>query len=213
MEVAIPSQPLARPSRSRLPRPRPTLLLLPEQVGGAPRWSRHNRCSCYGLDLRESRIDEPRKLLHLNDHCGERHGAHADWLRWQQLHVAFDLRHTGRQSGSNDDLYGPSERKSGNANALTTVTIDSGTNVTTWQVDNNRTGLNANKISLTPTNVTPSTFGKLFSYQLDGYEYGEPLLMFIVTISNTIHNVVFAATENDSVYAFDADSYGTGNPL
>jgi hypothetical protein len=61
--------------------------------------------------------------------------------------------------------------------------------------------------------VAPKTFGKLFSYSLDGYAYGEPLVMSGVTINGAKHNVVYVATEHDSVYAFDANSYGSGAPL
>ncbi len=88
-----------------------------------------------------------------------------------------------------------------------------GVNVTTWHVDNNRTGLNNKETTLSLANVTPKTFGKLFSYSLDGYAYGEPLVMSGVTINGAKHNVVYVATEHDSVYAFDANSYGTGAPL
>lgn len=95
------------------------------------------------------------------------------------------------------------------------VTIAPGTamNVSTWHFDNNRSGLNASEQSLTPTNVTPQTFGKLFSYLVDGYAYAEPLLVSNVTINGSAHNVLYVATEHDSVYAFDADNYGTGAPL
>ena len=99
--------------------------------------------------------------------------------------------------------------------AATTITIASstGVNITTWHVDANRSGLNSAETTLTPANVSPQTFGKLFSYLVDGYVYGEPLIMSNVTIGGTKHNVVYVATENDSVYAFDADSYGNGTPL
>ena len=98
---------------------------------------------------------------------------------------------------------------------LATVTIASGTgvNITTWHVDANRSGLNSSEQTLTPANVSSQTFGKLFSYLVDGYVYGEPLIMSNVTINGATHNVVYVATENDSVYAFDADSYGNGTPL
>ena len=89
----------------------------------------------------------------------------------------------------------------------------SGVNVPTWHVDNNRSGLNDKETSLSPANVAPKTFGKLFSYSLDGYAYGEPLVMSGVTINGAKHNVAYVATENDSVYAFDADNYGSGTPL
>ena len=101
------------------------------------------------------------------------------------------------------------------ANAAITVTIpaNAGVNIPTWHVDNNRSGLNPNETSLTPTNVAAGTFGKLFSYLVDGYAYAEPLLISNVTIGSAVHNVLYVATEYDSVYAFDADNYGTGAPL
>ncbi len=103
--------------------------------------------------------------------------------------------------------------ESGTASITVTLSAGTGTNITTWHVDNNRSGLNASETSLTPTNVAPQTFGKLFSYLVDGYAYAEPLLMSNVTIHGAKHNVLYVATENDSVYAFDADNYGTSAPL
>ncbi len=81
-----------------------------------------------------------------------------------------------------------------------------GVNIPTWHMDANRSGLNAHEASLTPANVSPQTFGKAFSYLLDGYVYGEPLLISNLTVQGAKHNVLFAATENDSVYALDADT-------
>lgn len=88
-----------------------------------------------------------------------------------------------------------------------------GVNIPTWHVDANRSGLNSHETTLTTTNVAANTFGKLFSYAVDGYAYAEPLLMSNITINGAVHNVLYVATENDSVYAFDADNYGTGAPL
>lgn len=100
------------------------------------------------------------------------------------------------------------------SSALTvTAALTGGTNVQTWHFDNQRSGLNPAESTLTTTNVAPSSFGKLFSYLTDGYVYGEPLLISGLTINGASHNVLFAATEKDSVYAFDADRYGTGTPL
>ena len=65
---------------------------------------------------------------------------------------------------------------------------------------------------LTPTNVTPTTFGRLFSLPVDGTIYAQPLYVPALNMSdNSVHNVVFVATMKDSVYAFDADN--PGSPL
>ena len=76
----------------------------------------------------------------------------------------------------------------------------------TRDVDSMRTGLNPNETVLTPANVNVSTFGKLYSYSLDGEADASPLYVANLNIPRQgFHNVVFVATERDSVYAFDAD--------
>jgi hypothetical protein len=85
--------------------------------------------------------------------------------------------------------------------------------ITTFHVDTNRSGLNDQETVLTTANVAPETFGKLFSCPVDGYVYGAPLILSNQTINGAKHNVLFVATENDSVYAYDADTCGGGTPL
>ncbi|HTS30479.1 MAG TPA: PQQ-binding-like beta-propeller repeat protein [Bryobacteraceae bacterium] len=85
-------------------------------------------------------------------------------------------------------------------------------NVLTYQYDNSRAGQNVQESVLIKSNVTVSQFGKLFSYPVDGYIYGQPLYLPNVTIPQKgVHDVVYVATENDSVYAFDADTNSGSN--
>jgi hypothetical protein len=62
--------------------------------------------------------------------------------------------------------------------------------------------VNSREYALTSQNVASSTFGKLFSCPVDGWVYAQPLWMANVKIRGARHNVVFIATENDSLYAF-----------
>jgi uncharacterized protein (TIGR03437 family) len=82
-------------------------------------------------------------------------------------------------------------------------------NVLTYQYDNSRAGANRSEAILTPANVNQRSFGKLFSAPVDGYLYGQPLYLGGVTVAGQgVHNLVYVATEHDSVYAFDADAAG-----
>src|ERR1700691_4283477 len=84
--------------------------------------------------------------------------------------------------------------------------------VLTWRYDNTHQGQNTNETALTPANVNPTSFGKLFSVSVDSTVYSQPLYVPGLTMSDgQVHNVLFVATENDSIYAFDADSNGGSN--
>ena len=94
--------------------------------------------------------------------------------------------------------------------ALTLLPPASSPRVTTWHNDNAHTGQYLLETALTPLNVNSNSFGKLGSYAVDGQIYAQPLYWPSLYIPHTgIHNVVFVATENDSVYAFDADTPGS----
>jgi len=80
--------------------------------------------------------------------------------------------------------------------------------VLTQHNDNARTGQNTSETILNTTNVNTAQFGKLFAMPADGQVYAQPLYVPGVTIKGGVHNVVIIATENDSVYAYDADSGG-----
>ncbi len=80
-------------------------------------------------------------------------------------------------------------------------------NVLTWHNDNYRTGQNLNESILNLSNVNPASFGKLFTVAMDGKVDAQPLYVSGLAIPGLgTRNVVFAATEHASVYAFDADT-------
>ena len=88
------------------------------------------------------------------------------------------------------------------------------TNVVTQRYDISRSDVNTNETVLTPSNVNATSFGKLFSQTVDGRLFAEPLYVPNLAIPGKgTHNVVFAATAHDSVYAFDADNNGGANAL
>ena len=84
-------------------------------------------------------------------------------------------------------------------------------NVLTFRYDGALSGLNGQETVLNPSNVSSAQFGKLYSIPVDGQVYAQPLYVSSLAIPGQgTHNVLVVATENDSVYAFDADS---GSPL
>jgi len=90
--------------------------------------------------------------------------------------------------------------------ATATVAVTDFPGMFTYHNDNARTGQNVQEYALTPSTVNSSTFGALFSCAVDGYLYATPLYVAGLNVGGQTRNVVFIATEHDSVYAFDADS-------
>lgn len=81
--------------------------------------------------------------------------------------------------------------------------------IVTSQYDNLRTGANLSERILTPKNVNVRQFGKLGAWKVDGPVYAQPLYVPVLDIPGKgKHNVLYVATEHDSVYAFDADRPG-----
>src|ERR1700722_7003924 len=91
--------------------------------------------------------------------------------------------------------------------SLCTALASSTTDVVTYHYDIARTGHNLQETILTTSNVNSSSFGKLFTFPIDGIIDAQPLYLSAVAIPGAgTHNVVYTVTENDSVYAFDADT-------
>lgn len=78
--------------------------------------------------------------------------------------------------------------------------------VYTYHNDLARDGINQQEYALTPDNVNSSSFGKRFSCTVDGAIYAQPLWVANLRMGGASHNVVFVATQHDSLYAFDADA-------
>ncbi len=110
----------------------------------------------------------------------------------------------GTQPGSHTITATSNSNASISASA--TIAVTDLTGVFTYHNDSARTGQNLKEYALTTSTVNSSTFGMFFSCPVDDYVYASPLYVPNLSIGGQTHNVVFIATENDSVYAFDADS-------
>jgi uncharacterized protein (TIGR03437 family) len=86
--------------------------------------------------------------------------------------------------------------------------------VLTANYDNNRTNANLSEFVLNKSNVNPKQFGKLYTLAIDGEAYAQPLYARGVNLPDgTARNVLYVATMNNSVYAFDADAAGPTTAL
>lgn len=80
--------------------------------------------------------------------------------------------------------------------------------------DNARSGTNLHETVLNTSNVNVKQFGKLFTRSVDGQVYAQPLVVCGLTFPGKgKHNVVYLATEHNSVYAYDADDPKAAAPL
>jgi hypothetical protein len=88
----------------------------------------------------------------------------------------------------------------------TTAPNPQGVSVLTQHNDNTRAGLNDNETLLTTSNVNVANFGKLFTLPVDDQVYAQPLVAGKVDVGGAPHNVVYVATVNNTLYAFDGDN-------
>jgi len=141
------------------------------------------------------------------------------WLRGNSpITGATSSSYTTAPTGAGDNdatfqvlVTNPGGTTPSNSATLTVDLVSNPVPVTTYRYDLGRTGQNTNEAILTPANVNSTQFGKLFSQAVDGQVYAQPLYVANLTLPGAVHNVVFVATQNDSVYAFDADSNAGAN--
>src|SRR5215472_13917075 len=97
--------------------------------------------------------------------------------------------------------------------APSTLLLAQGFAVTTYHYDSKRTGVNSHESILTPANVGTSSFGLLQTVTLDDQVDAQPLIVPKVNItagsSQGLHDVVYIATENNTVYAIDTHTFTT----
>src|SRR6266699_6526622 len=78
--------------------------------------------------------------------------------------------------------------------------------VLTQHNDNTRSGWNDNETALTTSNVNVQQFGAVFTLTVDDQVYAQPLVVGHLYIGGGYHNVVYIATVNNTVYAYDGDN-------
>jgi hypothetical protein len=102
---------------------------------------------------------------------------------------------------------------SGSAVALTLFVLSSvifvaGQAITTYHVDNNRTGWNSHETVLTPANVGSPSFAMLHGVTLNDQVDAQPLFVPSVNVTagshKGLHDIVYVATEGNTVYAIDS---------
>jgi Immunoglobulin I-set domain len=133
----------------------------------------------------------------------------------------------GSAVGTNSNTFSIAQTTTGQTGAQIFVTVTNSVNTATSQTvtltvnavqastvsvltyhnDLARTGQNLNESTLTTANVNSANFGMVGNLSVDAGVDAEPLYVSNVTLAGGVHNVVYVVTENDSVYAFDADTF------
>jgi hypothetical protein len=90
--------------------------------------------------------------------------------------------------------------------ASASVAVTDLAGVFTYHNDLSRDGVNSQEYALNTSTVKAATFGKRFACGIDAAAYAQPLWVANVNIGGGTHNVLIAATQHDTVYAFDADA-------
>jgi hypothetical protein len=120
-------------------------------------------------------------------------------------------------SGLPNLMRSQAHAKSHGTSSVTSTSVVPGSGnaaVLTQHNDIARTGANLGETTLNSSNVNSSQFGKLFSRSVDGCIYAQPLYVPGVTLPQSgVHNVIYVATEHDTVYAFDADDPAATSPF
>src|SRR5262249_12033983 len=150
-------------------------------------------------------------------------GATVRWRAVPLSHSPLTRRRTMRRSPL---LPRPARRRPRTARRLAVERLERrlvlSVNVLTFPHDIPSHGLNNLQTQPSPANVKVGSFGKLFAAGVDGQVYAQPLVDTGVTVAagpNTnfgaagAHDVVFVATEHDTLYALDASNVGTGAVL
>lgn len=95
--------------------------------------------------------------------------------------------------------------------AFTATVLSAQVSILQNRYDDFGTSANLRETVLKPSDVNVRRFGKLWSYAVDGSVYAQPLYVPSLSIAGGVHNVLYVATMNDKLYAFDADH--PGSPL
>jgi hypothetical protein len=128
-----------------------------------------------------------------------------------------DGGHAGDAKSDNGDVHsaeagdlGASDAPTGSEAGSLRPSVGS---VITNRYDNGRSGSNTQETVLNASNVNQAQFGLLYSFTVDGQLYAQPLYLSNLKFADgTTKNTLFAATEHNTVYAFDADG-GSMTPI